>query len=143
MSSGASPRSSPPARTDAARSERQVALLWGAIALAALALLPLAPRVAPLLPACPLRSALGIPCAACGSGRALVALARLDARAAVIANPLAALAAATFLLGGVTAGVAALLDRLPAEPRTLPTSLRWAVLVALVANWCYLWWVGR
>lgn len=109
----------------------------------AIALLPLAPRFAPLLPACPLRAMLGIPCAACGSGRAIVALARLEPLAALLANPLAALVTVTFLLGGIAAGVAALLDRLPAEPRTLPTRLRWAALGALVANWCFLWWAGR
>lgn len=132
----------PPAPTDAERSARQGALFWGATALALLALAPLAPRLAPLLPACPVRRWLALPCPGCGSGRALLALVRLDPVAALAANPLAALMAGGLVMGGLLAAALALAGRLPAEPRTLPRGAGWLAAAALAANWVYLWWYG-
>ena len=120
-----------------------MALLWGATALALLALVPFAPRLAPLLPACPVRSWLAVPCPGCGSGRALLALARFDPLAALAANPLAVLVARAVVVGGLVATVLALAGRLPAEPRTLPRGAGWLAAAALAANWVYLWRSGR
>ena len=46
---------------------RQLALLWGGVAAALVALSPLAARFAAYLPACPLKSLSGFPCPGCGS----------------------------------------------------------------------------
>jgi hypothetical protein len=122
---------------------RSLALAWGGASGLALLLTPWAGTFSRTLPACPLRSALGVPCPACGSGRALVALARLEPLAAFGWNPLAALAAMLFVTGGVVAVARELAGRPLVEPRELAPPLRVAVLLGLVANWAYLLWAGR
>lgn len=126
---------------------RQLGLLWGGVAAALVALSPLAPRLAAglsaVLPVCPLKLLAGIPCAACGSTRAALALARLDVVAAFAVSPLAALAWCLLVAGGLAAGGAALAGReLPEPPVWLAPRVRWALIAALLANWAYLIWSG-
>jgi hypothetical protein len=85
------------------REERQLALLWAVAAGSALLLRPLWLAVAPLLPACPFRALTGVPCLTCGTTRAAVALLGGRPLDALAANPLAALAGATFVVGGLAA----------------------------------------
>ena len=132
----------PPApATDAGA--RALARLWGGVALALLALAPLGAGLARALPACPVKRLTGWPCPGCGTTRAALAWAELDPAAAFAANPLAAAGWALLVAGGLVAGLAACGRRLPAEPRTLPIAARWALGVALAANWAYLVWAGR
>lgn len=125
----------------------QLGLLWGAVAVSAAALALLAPgfvsRLREALPPCPVKALAGVPCPACGSGRALDALARLDLPEAFLLNPLFALAAIAFLAGGVAALAAALSGRGVPEPRTLPVAARVAAVLALAANWAFLLLDGR
>ena len=125
----------------------QLGLLWGAAAVSAAALVFLVPglvaRLRVALPPCPVKALAGIPCPACGSGRALEALARLDLPAALLLNPLFALAALAFLAGGVAALGAAISGRGVPEPRTLPVAARAAAVLALAANWAFLLLDGR
>jgi hypothetical protein len=85
----------------------------------------------------------GIPCPACGSGRAILALARFDIPAAFVSNPLFSLAALAFLGGGLAALGLALSGRGVPEPRTLPVALRVSLLLALASNWTWLLLDGR
>lgn len=125
----------------------QLGLLWGAAAVSAAALVLLVPgllsRLREALPPCPAKAFTGVPCPACGSGRALEALARLDLPAAFHSNPLFALAALAFLAGGLAALAAALSGRGVPEPRTLPVAARVAAVLALAANWAWLLLDGR
>lgn len=126
---------------------RQLAILWGGVALACAAGLALLPRLFPEalatvaagLPACPVESFLGLPCPTCGATRATLALADLDLAAALAWNPLVALAWLGSILGGVAALALALLRRpLPSLPRRLSPATRWGVLLVVAANWIYL-----
>jgi hypothetical protein len=117
---------------------RAVAFAWAAAALAGAILLPLAGHFAERLPACPWRAATGWPCASCGSGHALRALAAGDLGAALAANALIVAAALAFAGLGLAAGVAELRGRPLAEPRTMPGWARLALPAALAAQWLYL-----
>lgn len=121
----------------------QLALGWGAAAIFALAALPWASRFAAVLPSCPLRAATGLPCPACGSGRAILALAGGDLIAAFALQPLLVLAGGAFVIGGVAVALAALFGRPLAEPRELPAWARILAPVALLAQWLYLVASGR
>jgi hypothetical protein len=120
------------------REERQLALLWAVSAGSALLLRPLWLAVAPLLPPCPFRVLTGVPCLTCGTTRAAVAF--LDGRPldALAANPLAALAGAAFIVGGLAAPVWAA-ARLPAPDLAapLPAWVKASVGAALLANWAW------
>jgi hypothetical protein len=123
----------------AARPMRQLALLWGGVAVALLALALAAPRIAALPLACPFRALTSHPCPACGSLRAALALARLDPAGAVRANPLAAVAWAAVVGGGLIAGAAALRGReLREPPSTLSRRARAAIVALILLNWAYL-----
>lgn len=125
----------------------QLGFLWGAVAILAAALLFLAPgllaRARAALPHCPVKAVAGVPCPACGSGRALVALAHHDPASALRLNPLFAAAALAFLAGGFAALALALAGRGVPEPRTLPPAARVAAVLAVAANWVFLLLDGR
>lgn len=118
---------------------RQLALLWGGVAAAVVALSPLAARLAAGLPACPVRAWLDLPCLTCGATRAALALARLDPATALALNPLAALGWIGLVGGGLAAGILAAADRPLPRLRLRPTPhLRLALAAVLLANWTYL-----
>ena len=125
----------------------QLGLLWGAAAVSAVALAPFAPRLlklfVPVWPRCPVKLLAGIPCPACGSGRATSALARLDLLPAFFSNPLFTVAVLVFLVGGLVALAAALAGRGVPDVRTLPVPVRVGLVLALAANWAWLLLDGR
>jgi len=125
----------------------QLGLLWGTAAACAAAVALAAPglvsRAASALPPCLAKALSGVPCPACGSGRATFALARLDLPAAFVSNPLFSVAAMLFLAGGVVAFALAISGRGVSEPRTLPVALRAGLVFAVVANWTWLLLDGR
>ncbi|MGB6001159.1 MAG: DUF2752 domain-containing protein [Thermoanaerobaculia bacterium] len=122
---------------------RQLGFLWGAVAVGLLALAPLAPRLATALPACPLKSIVGVPCLTCGSTRAALALGRLDLWTALTINPLVAAGCVMLVVGGLIAGVLALGGKPLREPSwRLAAPVRVAIALVLLANWVYLIKVG-
>ena len=124
-------------------SERQLALIWMGVVVALLAVSPWAALVAHHLPACPVKSVSGLPCPSCGSGRAMVALSRLDFGRALSMNPLAVVGTLVFGLGGLVAGARAAGDRpLWRVPRQLPPAIVALVAIGFAANWAYLVWRG-
>jgi len=91
------------------------------------------------MPACPVKSLSGLPCLTCGSTRAALALAQLDLLGAVAANPLAVLAWAALVGGGLAVGLLAVLNVPLREPDwVLSPPTRWLLVVGLLANWIYL-----
>lgn len=134
----------------ATSSTRQLALLWGGVAAALLALAPLAPRFAGLLPACPLKGLTGVPCPGCGTTRAALALGSFDPVAAFAVSPLAAAGWIFVIVGGLLAGGLALagveppglgrwMDRLD---RQWSPAARAGLLAAIALNWLYLLYTG-
>ena len=125
----------------------QLGFLWGAAAVAAVALAPFVPRLVklfvPVWPRCPMKVLAGIPCPACGSGRATFALARLDPAAAFVSNPLFAAAVLVFVAGGVLALGLAFAGRGVAEPRSPSVPVRAGLVLAVAANWAWLVLDGR
>lgn len=125
----------------------QLGLLWGAAAGAAAGLALAAPAwvagAVRALPVCPVKALAGLPCPACGSGRATLAFARLDFPAAFALNPLFAAAAVAFVAGGLLALALALAGRGVPEPRALPVALRAGLVLAVAANWAFLVLDGR
>ena len=122
---------------------RGLGLLWGGVALALVALAPLADRVAANLPDCFFRSVTGVPCPTCGGTRAALALSRLDLAGAFHANPLVSLALLVLVGGGVVAGALALAGRGVREPARFPAWVRAGLVVVLAANWFFLIVDGR
>lgn len=125
----------------------QLGLLWGAAAVGAVALAVSmrgsAAKVLALLPPCPFKAVTGLPCPACGSGRASAALAAFDLPSAFASNPLFALGALVFFVGGLFAAAFALSGRGVPEPRMLPVPVRAAVVAGVAANWLWLLLDGR
>ena len=124
------------------REERQVLLLWGAVACGIVLFWPALPGLARFLPRCPFKELTGLPCLGCGSTRAALALLRGDVGAALGANPLAALGGILFVAGGFLAPLWAVL-RLPV-PDSLPVATagrRAAGIALLLAAWA--WQVAR
>lgn len=118
--------------------DRRLALTWGALALTAALLAPLATRLAPALPVCLFRDLTGLPCPTCGTAHAALALAHLDLPGAVAFNPLATLGALVFLLGGAAAAAASLANRPLPEPQLSGPTPRSVTLLAVAANWAWL-----
>lgn len=124
---------------------RQLGLIWGGVAAALVAAAPLGPRLAAAgaLPACPFRLLVGLPCPACGTTRAALALARLDVAGALAVSPLATVAWIVLVAGGLAAGALALAGvGVPEAPARLPRWLRAAAVATVLANWAYLVWSG-
>jgi len=122
---------------------RKLGLLWGAVALALLALSPLAPALAGSLPECFFRRLTGVPCLTCGGTRAVLALLAGNLPAALQANPLVTAALVALVGGGLAAGILALAGRGVADPERLPGWARPAVVFVLAANWLWLISQGR
>ena len=107
------------------------------------ALSPMAQRLAQTLPACPVRAVVDLPCPTCGSTRAALALSRLDVAAAISASPLATVAWAGLVGGGLITGLLAVWGRPLREPEWIQSApVRWALVLAVLANWIYLVGVG-
>ena len=123
----------------ATSSERQLAMLWAAAAISAVALRPLWIAVAPSLGSCTFRRFTGIPCPSCGTTRTALALLDFDLGAALTINPLATMAGTVFIIGG---GLALLWVLLGGRVPTL--GLRWsrrwttATVGVILINWIYL-----
>jgi uncharacterized membrane protein YccC len=121
---------------------RQLAFLWGGAALACAAAVPFARDLAAGTAPCAFKAFTGVPCPTCGGTRALLALARLDAGAALAWNPLVTLGVAVFFAGGLVALVRAL--RGQGVPDAAPPRWAGAALgLALAANWAFVVFAGR
>ncbi len=121
------------------RGGRQIGLLWGLVALALVAISPLAPQLAETTPACPIKSISGVPCPTCGATRAAVALAGFDPLAALGLNPLVALAWMGLVVGGIAAlALVAAGQSLPSLPSRLTVSQRLVAVTLVAVNWLYL-----
>ncbi len=116
---------------------KHLGLLWGAVALSLMVLSPLAPMIASGLWSCPFKSLTGLPCPSCGTGRAALALARLDPVHALVHYPLPAFAWTAFIAAGLAAGWRAWRGQPLPRIRRLPVWVRIAVVVAIAANWAY------
>lgn len=120
----------------AGRADLPLAGLWAVAAAGAVALAPLAPLFAGLLPPCPLHVMTGLPCPTCGTTRAALHLAHGDVLAALAVNPLAAGGLTLGVLGGLLApawvAVRGPLPRVTPERRW-----RWLVAAVLAGNWIY------
>lgn len=79
----------------------------------------------------------GLPCPACGTTRAALALARLDFFEAFLSYPLPALVWTLFLLGGLAAGWRAWSRRPLPRIRRLPGWGKAAIVGAVLLNWAY------
>lgn len=120
-------------------SERQLGLLWGGVAALLVVVSPIADRIAAALPACPFKILVGLPCLACGSTRAGVALSRFDLAGAVFVNPLAAAGWVVLVGGGLVAGALAFCGVPVREPQwRLALPMRWFLAMVLLTNWVYL-----
>lgn len=94
---------------------------------------------------CMFKRITGVPCATCGSTRAMVRLVHLDLAGALAMNPLAVAAAALAALWCVadllllTRGRALAVDLTPRESRLVQAG----VVAALLINWAYVIAAGR
>ncbi len=112
-------------------------LSWGAAALLAVALTPLAAILADLVPSCLFKAVTGLPCPLCGTTRAALALARFEPLDALGRFPLPTLLWLGFLGGGLGAGALALARRPLSWPRRWPPWAGIGALVAVLVNWAY------
>ena len=122
----------------ATREERQLAYLWLAAAVSALALKPLWLAVVPALRPCIFRSLTGVPCPTCGTTRAAAAFLDGNLMAALTANPLAAAAGLLFVVGAPLSVLWAITRwPVPVLPTPLPIWVRIGAVVLILANWLY------
>ncbi len=120
------------------RAERQLAFVWGGLALACIVLRPLLSLAAPLLRPCVFRAVTGVPCPTCGATRGTLALLHGDLRQALMLNPLVAAAAGAFLVGGVVAPLWAWRrGTVPTWDGPLPLWLRIGIVLLIAANWAW------
>ncbi len=123
----------------ATNDERQLALLWLAAAVSAIALRPLWLAATPHLYSCIFRSLTGIPCPTCGTTRAATAFLQGDVMTAFINNPLAALAGLLFVVGAPIAVIWTTANlSVPSLPNPLPPWVRIGAICLIAANWLYL-----
>ncbi len=116
-----------------------MALLWAFGAVVAMSSAPLLPTLARMLPPCALHALTGVPCVACGSTRAALALAHGRPLQALALNPLAAMAMMGGLLGGIVApGWVAMHGPLPKVEGAAARWLRIALWAAIGLQWLYL-----
>jgi hypothetical protein len=121
------------------REERQLAWLWGSVAVSSLLLRPFWLVLAPYVPACPFRAITGIPCPTCGTTHAALALLSGRLGDAFTANPLAALAGIGFVGGGLVAPLWATFRwPIPGFPTPLPGWARAVIVAVLLGGWAYL-----
>jgi hypothetical protein len=108
-------------------------------AVLAVACKPLLPVAARLTAPCALHALTGVPCFACGTTRAALALAHGDGWRALTLNPIATLAMTGGLLGGIVApGWVALRGPVPGIDDRSARWLRLAAWIAVAAQWAYL-----
>jgi hypothetical protein len=118
--------------------ERQLAFVWGGLALAAFALRPLWTVLAPYLRPCVLREVTGLPCPTCGATRGALALLEGRVADALTLNPLVTVAAAAFMIGGVLAPLWAWRrGTAPKFQSPLPGWSRLGIVVAILGNWAW------
>jgi len=119
--------------------ERQLGLLWGGVAVLMIGLVPVVDRLASMLPACPIKAIVGLPCLSCGTTRAGLALSKLDLASAISINPVATLAWLVLIGGGLVVGFLSIWGAPLEEPNwDLPLSTRWLLVAVLLTNWMYL-----
>ncbi len=116
-------------------------LLWFVVGVAAVAMGLAWLMIGLPLPACQFRQATGLPCASCGTTRALVSLTKGQFGAAFAWNPLATLASLAAAAALAYSG-AVVIFRLP-RLRVVGFSARhrklllWSIVLLLAANWAY------
>jgi hypothetical protein len=123
-------------------------MLWLAVGGAGLACLALttAHGVAVRLPGCPFKLLTGLPCPTCGVTRAVMAMTRLDLRAALELNPLAVAAAGAAAIYFLYAAIVLLWRTPRLRPRLTPRDLavaRFVTAGVVSINWLYLVVAGR
>lgn len=136
-------------RTPVHGSSGDFELVLGMIGLAGAALIWILPldQLAPFAGVCHLKLLTGVPCATCGTTRALLALHHGKLLTAFRLNPLMS----TLVVGGILYAVPALWQWWRRSPRwrvslTGPRGIKQLVAVGLgilVLNWAYLVWDGR
>lgn len=119
--------------------ERQLAYVWGGLALALVALKPLWPLVGPFMRPCLFHSITGVPCPTCGATRSVLALLDGDLLGAAAFNPLVFAATVAFVLGGVIAPLWAWRrGTAPRFARQIPMPVRIGLVALILANWVWL-----
>ena len=120
--------------------------LWASIALIGLGLVLAIPESTRLRLVCPFKMLTGVPCLTCGSNRALSALLHFEPLRALAWNPLVVV---TALACGLWVAYAAVvvIGRLPrlrltGDLRGVRGLVGSAALLAVVANWIYLYVAG-
>ena len=118
---------------------RQLAFLWGGVALSLVVSSPWAPEISGALWGCAFKSVTGYACPTCGTTRAAMLLARFDVVSALMHYPLATLGWTFLIVGGFVASTLTLVGkRVPPVPTHLPGWARVSIVLSLLLNWAYL-----